>query len=477
MADATLVGLNSMMVTDAYQNRDAFLKLIAQTEGIKEVHIFRVPSVNEQYGEEDLDRGKPETEAEHRMLSTGKAEFEYQNGELTAFLPFILEKDWRGVDCMSCHEGQEGSAIGGISLKLSMEKVEHSIRANNVLLTIFFAAEGLLILGALFLLIARLATAPLKKAMDGLTVGANNISVSAGEVSSTGMQLAEGASEQAASLEETSASMEEIAAMTNSNSDNAHQANALMTEVNSVTGQATQSMLQLTGAIGEISDASEKTSKIIKTIDEIAFQTNLLALNAAVEAARAGEAGAGFAIVANEVRSLAMRAAEAARETAELIEQTVNKVKEGTVLVDKTNAEFGKVAEGTGKVATLITEISTAAKEQTDGVSQINLAMQQMDSVVQRNAANAEESSAAALQLFSESRSLLDHVSGLQALVNGSIGREPSAPASPGKKAEPVSKDLKRSSPAVEQSKPLAVNQKSTAENLIPFEGKDFEDF
>jgi len=499
IADTTLVSLNSMMVSDSYQQRDQYLKFIAQTEGINEVHVFRVPSVNKEYGL-DPNEGKPQTEAERRLLDTGKADFEYQNGEFTAIIPFILEKNWRGVDCTGCHEGREGSAIGGISLKLSMGKVESSIRANNLTLIIFFVVEGLLILGALLLLIARLATAPLKKAIEGLTSGANHISASAGEVSSAGQQLAEGASEQAASLEETSASMEEISSMISSSSENAHQADVVMSEVNDVTNQAAHSMLQLTGAIGEISAASEKTSKIIKTIDEIAFQTNLLALNAAVEAARAGEAGAGFAVVASEVRSLAMRAADSARETAELIEQTVGKVHEGTVLVDKTKTEFDKVSEGTAKVSTLINEVSATAKEQTVGVNQINKALQEMDTVVQRNAANAEESSASAEELFAESKSLLGYVSELQFMVNGvtsavsAAGGGPRTAANVITETAPVNKEFRKSdtSPKPKQEKPLVVAKKSapeksapvksatekrTPQEVIPLEDEEFEDF
>jgi methyl-accepting chemotaxis protein len=275
----------------------------------------------------------------------------------------------------------------------------------------------------LFLLIARSITAPLKNAIDGLITGANHISASAGEVSSAAQSLAEGASEQAASLEETTASMEEISAMSNRSSDNAQQANAVMTEVNNVAHQATQSMQELTGAMEEISAASEKTSQIIKTIDTISLQTNLLALNAAVEAARAGEAGAGFAVVADEVRTLAMRSADAARETATLIEQTVSKVQEGMVLVGKTNTDFANLSVRTGKISGLIDEIATAAKEQTDGVNHINLALQEMDTVVQGTAATAEESSASSDELHAESNTLLEHVSKLQALINGEAGR------------------------------------------------------
>ncbi len=293
-------------------------------------------------------------------------------------------------------------------------------KGNALQAMIVLVAVGIFMGGcALAFIITRGITVPLKKTIDGLTAGAGHISSAAGEVARAGQQLAEGATEQAASLEETSASMEEIASMTRQSSDSAQQANVVMAEVNSVASQATISMEQLTSAMVEISTASEKTSKIIKTIDEIAFQTNLLALNAAVEAARAGEAGAGFAVVANEVRNLAMRAAEAARETAALIEQTVKKVQEGRVFVDRTNNEFHKVSDGTGKVSALIKEITIAVKEQTEGVGQISAALHEMDIVVQSNAATAEESSSASEELHAESYALLDHVSELQALIAG----------------------------------------------------------
>ncbi|MGO9373363.1 MAG: methyl-accepting chemotaxis protein [Syntrophobacteraceae bacterium] len=270
--------------------------------------------------------------------------------------------------------------------------------------------------------VIRSITRPLKEAIAGLGEGADQVAAASGQVSSASQELAEGASEQAASIEETSSSLEEMASMTGQNADNASQANQLMAGTTQTVSRASEIMDKLTTSMGEISRASEETSKIIKTIDEIAFQTNLLALNAAVEAARAGEAGAGFAVVADEVRNLAMRAAEAAKNTANLIEGTVKKVKEGSELVEKTGAEFREVALSVGKSGGLVGEISAASLEQAQGIEQINKAVSEMDKVVQRNAANAEEAASASEEMNAQAYQMTEFVGALIALVDGSKG-------------------------------------------------------
>ncbi len=212
-----------------------------------------------------------------------------------------------------------------------------------------------------------------------------------GQAAKASQMLAEGASEQAAAIEETSSSLEEMAAMALQSADNAAEADNLMKNATRVVIDSNASMEKLTSSMEDITGASEETQKIVKTIDEIAFQTNLLALNAAVEAARAGEAGAGFAVVADEVRNLAMRSADAARNTAVLIEDTVNKINTGSGLVDSAATGFREVTEGATKVGKLLSEIATASREQAQGVDQVNNAVGEMDKVVQQNAASAEE--------------------------------------------------------------------------------------
>jgi methyl-accepting chemotaxis protein len=299
---------------------------------------------------------------------------------------------------------------------------EHSLSASATTTMV-----GLGIMGVAGLLIAvfltRSITVPIRRVIAGLTDGAEQVASASTQVSSASQSLAEGASQQAAAIEETSSSLEEITSMTRQNADNARQADGLMVEARQVIHGANTSMAQLTESMGDISRASEETSKIIKTIDEIAFQTNLLALNAAVEAARAGEAGAGFAVVADEVRNLAMRAAEAARITADLIEGTVKKVKDGSELMQQTNESFQQVALSGSKVAELVAEISAASSEQAQGIEQITRAVSEMDKVTQQNAAGAEESASASEEMNAQAESMKEMVGDLVTMVGVDGGR------------------------------------------------------
>ena len=244
--------------------------------------------------------------------------------------------------------------------------------------------------------------------MNQVKESASQMAQGSGQVSDSSQSISQGATEQAASLEEITASMNEMSSQTTMNAENANQANQLAQVAQGGAEKGNQMMNNMLEAMGEIDDSAQKISKIIKVIDEIAFQTNLLALNAAVEAARAGVHGKGFAVVAEEVRNLAARSANAAKETTELIEGSIKKVDAGTEVANSTSESLKEIVEGISKVTDLVGEIAAASSEQAQGINQVNQGLVQLDQVTQQNTANAEESAAAALELSEQANQLTE---------------------------------------------------------------------
>jgi methyl-accepting chemotaxis protein len=315
----------------------------------------------------------------------------------------------------------------------------------------------------------------LNGALDDLGEALAQVSAAAGQVGAASEQinygsqtLAQSASDQASSLEEVSSSLQEMSSMSKQNSANSQEANSLAEAARGATQRGMASMGRLSEAVERIKSSADHTAKIIKTIDEIAFQTNLLALNAAVEAARAGEAGKGFAVVAEEVRNLAMRSAEAARNTSELIEGSVKNAEEGVELNREVLRNLDEISGQVNKVREVMAEIAAASEQQTQGVDQINLAVEQMNGLTQASAANSEESASAAEELSSQAAVMLSLVRQFQ-LEEDDYAAPPPPPARKTRKVPA----LALSGPKLRKNGNGNGHGRIDPEKLIPFDDDD----
>lgn len=342
-------------------------------------------------------------------------------------------------DCLSCHgdpatsptkdgkdilgfpmeNWREGEVHGAFVLHASLDKIDAVSLAGMQRTFAWILPTALLTgVGAMFFA-RRTIIRPLEESISVIDAASAQGESASREISNASQRLAEGASEQAASLEETSATLEEISGMTRRNAEHAGSAETIAAETRQAADTGAEDMREMARAMDEIKAASDNISKIIKTIDEIAFQTNILALNAAVEAARAGEAGAGFAVVADEVRSLAQRSALAAKETADRINDSIRKSEHGVRVSAKVSSSLDAIAERARRMNDLVREIAGGSNEQAQGVSQVNTAVGQLDAVTQSNAAAAEESASAAEELSAQSMELKAAVDRLVAIVSG----------------------------------------------------------
>ena len=327
---------------------------------------------------------------------------------------YINNRDEKVVGCASIIK--IGENYGGLIIEVGHDEALSVVNRLTILM-IFIAIIVGIIIAFIGFFVARSITKPIQNVIDTINESSLLVSTGSKQIADSSQRLSEGFSEQASSLEKTSSSINEIASMTEKNAENTLEANAMMEQTENVASRANISMKELTLAMNEITSTSEETAKIIKVIDEIAFQTNLLALNAAVEAARAGDAGSGFAIVADEVRNLAQRSAEAAKNTAELIESSIKSIKEGFGLTQTTEKDFGEVFKILSKVKILIEEIAVASKEQTRGLKEINSSITIMDKAIQGNAASSEEGASACEEMSSQAQTLTHIINDLISIV------------------------------------------------------------
>ena len=324
------------------------------------------------------------------------------------------------------------------------ESIDHNAKladaaskaANGIVSTSFWVIGATLALAGLAGLavgwsIIRAVSGSLRQISDALEDGATQTAAASGQVSSASSLLAEGCNEQGASVAETSAALEEMSVMIRSTADNAVKAKAFANQARVAAQSGAETMIEMNTAMHAIEASSAEVAKIVKNIDEIAFQTNILALNAAVEAARAGEAGAGFAVVADEVRSLAQRSAAAAKETAEKIDAAIANSRRGSLSCGKVGESLDEIVQKVAAADALVAEISTAAREQSQGIQQVGTAMAQLDKVTQGNATNAQQSASAAEELNSQAHTLQDMVTFLRSLVTSPGSTPPVAPSRP----------------------------------------------
>jgi methyl-accepting chemotaxis protein len=316
---------------------------------------------------------------------------------------------------------QEEIGVKAFQAELDSVAASNSHQRSLAILLFLFAIA---VAAITFMVMEKQVSRPLRELVSRLSEGASRVADAAHQVSESGISLAAGASRQAESLEDTSSSSQEISSMAERSAADCEATAELVTRSQVTFSNTNLSLTQLVTAMDEIGVSSGKVSKIIKVIDDIAFKTNILALNAAIEAARAGDAGAGFAVVADEVRNLAQKCAQAASDSAQIVEESISRSNEGKTRLDGVSLSIHAVTSESAKVKELVDQINVASNEQTRGINQIARAISQMEEVTQASAASADQSAAAAQELTAQSNRLNEIVNSLTLVIGGGRDRE-----------------------------------------------------
>jgi len=456
MHNATMAGLTGMMVTGTVAQRDVFLDQVKQLGSIRDVRVLRGENVSKLFGPGNAKNEATPDAQEIEVLKSGTEAIQVESdasGEyLRAIRPVIAMKNSLGKDCTSCHAVPEGTVLGAVSMKVSLDKVNAGLTEQRwkSILAAFLTSIPVLML--IYPFIRRVVTQPLQKGVtvargiaagdlsqtivvdssnevgelqhalqemkQGLVRIVNEVRAGTDTIFSASRDIANGNTDlshrteaQASTLESTASSMQSLTEAVNHNADEARRANQLAQSASEVAVRGGAVVSEVVNTMESINQSSRKIVDIISVIDGIAFQTNILALNAAVEAARAGEQGRGFAVVASEVRSLAGRSAEAAKEIKKLIDDSVSKVDAGGTLVHQAGATMTEIVESIRHVTDIMGNIADASMEQTQGIQRVNEAINDMNHVTQQNAALVEEAAAAAQSLQDQAAQLEDVVS------------------------------------------------------------------
>ena len=466
MHDATMAGLTGMMVTGTVAQRDVFLDQVKQLGSIRDVRVLRGEAVIKTFGAgTEKDDAKPDA-LEQKVLQSGKEvtliESDSKGEYLRAVRPALALKNSLGKDCTTCHQVPEGSVLGVVSMKVSLDKVNASLadqRLKSILAALITCIPVLMLI---YPFIRRVVTQPLEycvkvargiaqgdltqrvdvrsnnemgelqqalKDMNGslegivrqVRVGTNTIFSASSDIASGNLDLSNRTEMQASSLENTAASMAAVTSAVNKNAEHARRANQLAQSASDVAIRGGSVVSGVIDTMASINESSKRIVDIIAVIDGIAFQTNILALNAAVEAARAGEQGRGFAVVAAEVRSLAKRSADAAQEIKSLIGDSVTKVDAGSSLVQRAGSTMNDIVDSIRHVTDIMGEIAAASADQTSGIERVGSAIDEMNQVTQQNAALVEQAAAAAQSLQDQAEHLEQVVSAFKVNENSGL--------------------------------------------------------
>jgi len=373
---------------------EGFIVRVDEQAGISRVHAVRAPSVEAEFDVREA--GRAETDLEQQVLTTGEGVTVVDAGAhaIHSVQPLRAKES-----CLECHTAAAGEVLGVASVTVATEASDAAVRGFSWNIAVACLVVVMLTAVILFVIVDRGVIVPVRRAARSLIEGAEATRNTASDFREAGDRIAQNTSSQASSLQETSASLQMMHSQTREFAGSAAEADRTARQASEAAGRGRQAMSRMTETMEAISNAADDTSRIIGTINEIAFQTNLLALNAAVEAARAGEAGKGFAVVAEEVRNLAQRCAEAAGNTANMLDTSRDQAGAGVTVVSEVAAILGEIAEHADQTSESIGEVSGGTSVQARSIGEINEAMTTLDQVTQSNAANAEQSAATSHEL------------------------------------------------------------------------------